>query len=163
MVVHHQLLFVALLQPPCMPRSWAGPGDTPPTWEKEGRTHQHTEALIGIISSSAFSLGRWCQKDSENAFLGIRNLQRGSLDLTAATCLHLQRISHLEHPTPYKSQLPGKSTEACISCPRRNPHPLAAAAMGITQPIQRAPFHVLGTMCCSPAHFSLDLAKHFSA
>lgn len=32
-----------------------------------------------------------------------------------------------------------------------------------TWPRQRTPSHVLGTVCCSPAHFSLDLAKHSSA
>lgn len=36
-------------------------------------------------------------------------------------------------------------------------------AMGIAQTRQGAPSHVLETTCCSPAHFSLDLAKHLSA
>lgn len=42
-----------------------------------------------------------------------------------------------------------------VSCPKRNPHHLAASSHG-----QGAPFHVLETTCCSPAYFSLDLAKH---
>lgn len=85
---------------------------------------------------------------------------QGVLGSTADICCHSQRMekdclfgtSHIFKKKENPNNTGKALKNVCFMTKEESPSPGSHG--------QGAPFHVLETTCCSPAHISLDLAKH---